>query len=206
MITPDIANFIELEMTRLKAYNALRPSGHHYAFHLHSQRVAKHMYKLALAMGMPEEKAVTLQLITQVHDIGKRLLPVEIWDVDGKPDEKTRKIRRGHTQLGVDIVNEHFGADNNAPALVLMRELMANHHEALNGSGWLGLRDAQLSLEARMLCVCDAFDGYSVWRPHYGRRDIRPAAVLQRMAVEKKGQFDTEILAHFAKLFDVTLT
>lgn len=199
-ISAEARSFIEDEREKLKAYDATRPADHPYNFFYHSNRVAKDMRKLALAMDQDEDRAEELYQASLVHDIGKRLLPVAIWDVPGKPDEKTRKERRKHTLLGVSIVDECFGADNHDPFLDLMRDLMANHHEAMDGSGWLKKKGSGLSLEARMLCVCDAFDGYSVWRPHFGGRDISVKGVLHRMSVEKAGQFDKDIMEIFTKV------
>jgi putative two-component system response regulator len=191
--------FIEDQREKLKTYDATRPPDHPYNFYSHSSRVAKDMRKLALAMGQSEDRAEELFQATLVHDIGKRLLPVAIWDVPGKPNEKIRKQRRKHTILGVSIVDEHFGADNHDPFIDLMRDLIAHHHEAMDGSGWMKIKGNDLSLEARMLCICDAFDGYSVWRPHFGGRDISPDGVLHRMTVEKAGQFDKDIMEIFSK-------
>lgn len=192
--------FIEDELKKLEAYDALRPHGHVYEFHKHVRRVARNMKMLALAMDLGEARAETLYWSALVHDAGKRLLPAEIWDMTGKPDYTTKKLRRQHTSLGVKIIDDTFGANDHAPFLDLTRDLMAHHHEAVDGSGWMKLRHDQLSLEARMLCICDAFDGYSVWRPHYGERDITPAGVLNRMAVEKEGQFDADILKVFSEV------
>lgn len=192
--------FIKDELSKLKAYDALRPANHPYPFHQHVVRVAKSMKALALAMNMHPSRAEALYDASLLHDAGKRLLPVAIWDIEGKPDEKTKKLRRQHTTLGVTLVDDTFGADAHTPFLDLLRDLMAHHHEAMDGTGWLRMTGDQLSLEARMLCICDAFDGYSVWRPHYGHRDITPAAVLKRMAVEKTGQFDHDILDIFSKV------
>lgn len=192
-------DFIARELTLLEAYDNQRPAGHPYAFHLHVRRVADDMARLAVAMGMAE-RSHQLHMLTLAHDIGKRKLPVAIWDVDGKPNESVKNERRKHTQLGVDILNDAFGTDNHDPRLELLRDLMANHHESIDGSGWLGKTGDDLSLEAKMLCVCDAFDGYSSWRPHFGKRDISPAGVLHRMSVEKAGQFDPAILKTFAAI------
>lgn len=197
---PEHTAFIEAELKKLSAYDGLRPPGHVYQFHLHVRRVAKNMRALALAMGMNAARAQELHDAALVHDAGKRLLPPEIWDVEGKPDGATKRLRRQHTSLGVKIVDDTFGAGDHHPFLDLVRDLMAHHHEAIDGSGWLGLGGDKLSLEARMLCVCDAFDGYSVWRPHFGQRDISPAAVITRMTTEKAGQFDPVILETFTKV------
>lgn len=193
-------DFIDEELARLEAYDALRPAGHVYEFHKHVRRVARNLKLLALAMGQGEARAEDLHQAALLHDAGKRLLPIEIWDVRGKPDNETKKLRRQHTSLGVKILDDRFGADDHNPFLDLTRDLMAHHHEAVDGSGWLGLKGDQLSLEARMLCICDAFDGYSTWRPHFGDRDISAAGVLKRMSEEKAGQFDADILKVFSDI------
>jgi HD-GYP domain-containing protein (c-di-GMP phosphodiesterase class II) len=193
----DFSDFIASELAALEAYDGQRPPGHPYEFHKHTKRVAADMKALSLAMGQPQTHAQLLHDVTLVHDAGKRLLPVEIWDVEGKPSESVKNQRRQHTVLGVKILDDYFGADNHDPVLDLTRDLMRHHHETMDGSGWLGIKGSDLSLEAQMLCVCDAFDGYSTWRPHFGKRDISPKGVLHRMAVEKTGQFDAEILAIF---------
>ncbi|NBX66153.1 MAG: HD domain-containing protein [Proteobacteria bacterium] len=200
MIHAAYQDFIEDELKKLEAYDALRPHGHVYEFHKHVRRVARSMKMLALATDLGEELAETLYWAALAHDAGKRLLPVGIWDVGNKPDNETKRMRRQHTQLGVKIVDDAFGTDCHEPFLDLLRDLMANHHEAMDGSGWLKKKGSDLSLEARMLCICDAFDGYSVWRPHYGQRDISPAGVLHRMRVEKAGHFDDALLGVFSKL------
>lgn len=193
-------DFIASEMDALEKYDAQRPAGHPYAFPDHVRRVATDMKALSLAMGQSAERAQLLHDVTLVHDAGKRLLPVDSWDLGDKPNESIRNARRKHTQLGVQILDDYFGADNHDPVLDLTRDLMLHHHEAMDGSGWLGVKGADLSLEARMLCVCDAFDGYSIWRPHFGKRDITPKGVLYRMNVEKAAQFDPEILSVFSTL------
>jgi len=193
-------DFIDREIDMLAEYDAKRPPGHPYEFHRHVRRVADDMQALALAMGMTPERATELRRATLVHDAGKRLLPPNIWDVKDKPTEIVRRQRRNHTMLGVQLLNEFMGEDNHDPKVELVRDLMKHHHEAMNGTGWLGLKAEQLSTEARMLCICDAFDGYSTWRPHFGERDISMRGVLHRMGVEKAAQFDPEIMKIFTKM------
>ena len=193
----DFKPFILRESAALAAYDNQRPAGHAYPFPAHVQRVANDMRALAVRLNLSSEVQEALYWVSLVHDAGKRSLPHRIWDTKGKPSERIRAQRRRHTLLGVDIVNEAFGADDHHPFLDLMRDLMAHHHETLDGSGWLGLKDEALSFYNRMLCVCDAFDGYSVWRPHFGKRDLSQAAVFERMMTEKKGQFDAPILDAF---------
>ena len=74
---------------------------------------------------------------------------------------------------------------------------MNDHHEAVDGSGYQGKHEYDLTREVKMACICDAFDGWSIKRPHFGDRDTSPAAVIKRMETEKAGQFDSEILRLF---------
>lgn len=199
-IDPDIDAFIDITTAGLEAYDATRPPGHPYEFHLHSQRVADDMRALALSMEFNEQNAYVLYRLALVHDIGKSAFPVHIWDMEDKPNEEIRRQRRAHTVEGVKLVDNFFGAHDKRPVLDLMREMMANHHECMDGSGWRGMTASELSQPVRMLCVADAFDGYSAPRPHFGNRDLSVEAVLTRMAVEKKGQFDPDILAKFSAM------
>ncbi len=194
-----IAPFIEKQFAALQAYDRKRPEGHVYAFDEHSKRVAADMHHLAHAMGMDDEDCEALYQAALIHDTGKILLPVGIWDVEGKPDAGIRAQRRQHTKLGVEIVDEAFPYLAH-PMLDLIRDLMNHHHETMDGMGYLRLMGDQLSQFARMICVCDAFDGWSTWRPHFGDRDISSDGVLHRMMYEKKGQFDPDILSTFAKM------
>lgn len=200
VIDPDVDAFIDERASALERYDSTRPPGHPYEFHLHSQRVANDVRALALSMEFNEQNAEFLHRLTLVHDIGKSAFPVGIWDMEDKPSDEIKAQRRAHTTEGVKIVDAYFGPDDRRPALEVMRDMMANHHECMDGSGWRGLHGRDLSLPVRILCVADAFDGYSAARPHFGNRDLSVEAVLTRMTVEKKGQFDPEILAKFAEI------
>ena len=58
-----------------------------------------------------------------------------------------------------------------------------DHHERLNGSGYpRGLKESQISLEAQIIAVADAFDALSADRPY--RKAFPPDVALD------------EILAH----------
>ena len=74
---------------------------------------------------------------------------------------------------------------------------MENHHETMDGKGFLGKMKNQLSQEIRMACIVDAADGWSILRPHKSPSDITPMAVYHKMSVTNAGQFDNDILEIF---------
>lgn len=197
-------SYIEYIMERLVQYNAQRPAGHPYPFHEHSRRVAVLMKNFALHLGWDAENAQTLYWATLPHDIGKTALPVEIWDKEDKPSDEEKAKRRTHVQEGLNLIKREFDqAELEKPFTRLLLIIMENHHEALDGSGLFGKHDDQIDLISRMSCICDSFDGWSVERPHFGDRDISIKSVLNRMKVEKSGQFDSELLKQFEKMLSV---
>jgi HD-GYP domain-containing protein (c-di-GMP phosphodiesterase class II) len=202
MVVTDIhKKFIKTQIQNLADYDSLRPLGHVYEFHLHSQRVANSMKALAIKMGYDASMADALYWATLPHDIGKTSLPGSIWDLDDKPTDDERHERRSHTWRGVEIVRADFGDTcDHDPFLKMMIDIMNNHHENCDGSGYLGKTTKDLSTEVLMACICDAFDGYSVHRPHFQNRDISSKAVIQRMTIEKAGQFDNQILKSFEEI------
>lgn len=188
--------FIEAQFEVLKAYDKQRPQGTSYVFHEHAQRVAENVRKTCLYMGLGSHIANNMYWAVLPHDIGKSRLPVEIWDTEEKPDEKLKTYRRTHTLLGAQIVHETF-RDIDHPFKDLMIDIMAYHHEQMDGYGTHGVKGEDLSMPVRLASIVEAYDGWRIWRPHFADRDISPAAVLTRMRHEKPHMFDQRLLNAF---------
>ena len=189
--------FILGELQALKDYDAQRPEGHTYIFHEHAERVAGNIKKTCLHMGLNETVANNMYWAVLPHDIGKRQLPVEIWDSEEKPTMADKKFRRTHTILGAQKIDEYF-PDLEHPFKDLMKDLMLYHHEQMDCGGPLEVDAAMLSAPVRLAAIVEAYDGWRIWRPHYGDRDISPAGVLKRIRDEKGAEiFDMDLFAAF---------
>ncbi|MEM7679907.1 MAG: HD domain-containing phosphohydrolase [Pseudomonadota bacterium] len=188
--------FIKTQMNALKALDAARPEDITYVFHEHAERVANAIKKACLHLGLSEMVANNMYWATLPHDIGKAALPPEIWDTEEKPSDELKAQRRTHVLLGVQIVEERFG-DLEHPFKDLMMDIMKHHHEQIDGQGELGIPGDQLSSPVRLAAIVEAFDGWSIPRPHFGDRDISPAGVLKRMREEKLHMFDAELFEAF---------
>ncbi len=192
--------FIESQMKELKSYDSSRPEGITYIFHEHAQRVADNMRKTCLYMGLGEIVANNMYWAVLPHDIGKKNLPLDVWDREEKPDNSLKKFRRTHTLLGAQIVQEYFH-DIDHPFKDLMMDIMANHHEQMDGNGTHKIAGDKLSAAVRLAAIVEAYDGWRIWRPHYGDRDISIPAVLKRMREEKGAEiFDMDLFEPFAKM------
>ncbi len=192
--------FIESQMKELKSYDSSRPEGITYIFHEHAQRVADNMRKTCLYMGLGEIVANNMYWAVLPHDIGKKNLPLDIWDKEEKPDNNLKKFRRTHTLLGAQIVQEYFH-DVDHPFKDLMMDIMAHHHEQMDGNGTHNIEGDKLSMAVRLAAIVEAYDGWRIWRPHYGDRDISIPAVLKRMREEKGAEiFDMDLFESFAEM------
>ncbi|MCC6598201.1 MAG: HD domain-containing protein [Alphaproteobacteria bacterium] len=192
--------FILDELESLKAYDAVRPEDITYVFHEHARRVAENIRRVCRSLGLGEIVANNMYWAILPHDIGKRLLPPDIWDQEEKPSGNLKKLRRTHTLLGAQIVQESF-PDTEHPFKDLMIEIMRYHHEQMDGNGTHGLPGAMLSAPVRLSAIVEAYDGYRIWRPHFENRDISPPGVLKRMR-EEKGEmlYDMTLFEAFAKM------
>ena len=192
--------FIEEQLAELELYDSQRPDGHTYVFHEHAQRVAKNTKRACTQLGLSDIVANNMYWAVLPHDIGKKNLPVDIWDVEDKPDDGLKKYRRTHTLLGAQIVEEVFH-DIKHPFKDLIIDIMRYHHEQMDGNGTHNIPANELSPPVRLVAITEAYDGWRIWRPHYGDRDISPPGVLKRMREEKGAEiFDMELFEAFAEL------
>ena len=77
-------------MDELAKYDAQRPEGHEYIFHEHAERVAENVKKTCIHMGLGDLVAENMYWATLPHDIGKKNLPVDLWDTEEKPDAQLK--------------------------------------------------------------------------------------------------------------------
>ncbi len=200
-----IKPFIENQMKLLEIYDRKRQAVHpdlKYIFHEHAERVANDTRKTCALLGLPENVQENMYWAMLVHDAGKRVLPIEVWDSPEKPTGEVMKFRRSHVDLGVEIVQEELG-DLQHPFVDLMLDIMRHHHEKMDGTGEHNLPGDALSLPVRLACIVESYDGYTIPRPHFGDRDISPAAVLDKMRNEPdKGakMFDMDLFDAFAAM------
>lgn len=199
-----IRPFIENQLAQLKIYDRQRQAQNPditYIFHEHAERVAQDAKKTCAHMGLPENVQENMYWAMLVHDLGKYVLPIEIWDLPGKPTDEESKFRRSHVDRGIEIVENELG-DLDHPFIDLMKDIIANHHERMDGKGEHKMMGENISMPVRLACIIESFDGYRTRRPHFGNRDLSPAAVLEKMRSEpKKGaaMFDMELFERYAE-------
>jgi putative nucleotidyltransferase with HDIG domain len=153
----------------------------------HTRRVALLAARVGEELKLSPTSRRHLAVGGLLHDIGKLAVPLEILQKPASlTDEEFAAIKR-HPADGRKLLEELGGF----PAAV--RNLVSDHHERLDGSGYpRGLTADQMSIETRILAVCDVYDALvsdrvyrAAWSPE------RALALLQ----EESAAYDQTVVA-----------
>lgn len=141
----------------------------------HEKRVADLAFLVGKKMGLDENRLEGLYIGGLLHDIGKIAIPESILSKPGELNEEEWNLIRTHAKRGYEILK-----DTKLPWPVA--DMAVHHHERLDGSGYPhGISGDELSLEVRILSVCDVVEAMSSHRPY------RPAKSRADMLAEISG-------------------
>jgi len=132
-----------------------------------------------------------------LHDVGKVLVPDKVLNKPGKLTDEEFEIIKTHAVHSKRIIDETEGIAE------VSRQVVANHHEKLNGQGYpRGLKQSQLSQYDRMISICDIFDALSAHRVYKkGIAQIRAFAILREMA--SSGHLDPLLVDKFIRCLGI---
>lgn len=152
----------------------------------HQRRVAQLARAIGRDMGLSDDCVNGLYLAAIVHDIGKIRVPAEVLTRPGKLSKLEFDIVKTHVEAGYDILK---AIDFPWP----IAEIVRQHHERLNGSGYPnGIGAEVLLLESRILAVADVVEAIASFRPY------RPAlgidAALAEVEAGRGVLFDSDIV------------
>jgi len=150
----------------------------------HQQRVAKLARAIAQALGLPDDIQEGLEMSGTLHDVGKIYVPAEILSKPARLSHMEMAIMKSHPEVGFEILHEV-----NFPWPVARTVL--EHHERLDGSGYpAGLKDGEISREARILAVADVVEAMSSHRPY--RAALGMPVALEEIRSGRARLYDAE--------------
>jgi HD-GYP domain-containing protein (c-di-GMP phosphodiesterase class II) len=119
----------------------------------HTRRVALRAVEVGEELGLAPARLRALAVGGLLHDVGKLSVPDAILKKPGTLADDEFAVIRRHPDWGHELV----GRVAAYPEAV--RSLVRDHHERLDGSGYpRGLVRDEISLDTRILAVCDVFD------------------------------------------------
>lgn len=127
-------------------------------------RVANLARHVATLLGWSQQRIDALALGAQLSHIGMIAIPTRILVKSGHLSEGERRVLRGHTTYGAELLRK-----SKLQLLDVAAVIAEQHHEHFDGSGYpRGLSGEAIAEEARVVAVCDAFDAMMHDRPSRG--------------------------------------
>lgn len=145
---------------------------------------------LAKSHNLNDEFIEQLFLFSPLHDIGKVGIPDAVLRKPGGFTPEERKTMKSHVLLGSRIVDRLIDEFNlgTVAGIGILRNLVAFHHEFLDGSGYPGgAVEKDIPIEARIVTVADIFDALTSKRVYKEAWSFEDALqTLDKMATEGK--------------------
>ena len=157
----------------------------------HSEEVSGYVVAVADRLGLEPAAREQLLFTSLLHDVGKIGISERILLKPAKLTREEFGVIKLHPRIGYHIVRQ-------VPALEPMALGILHHHERFDGAGYpAGLRGEEIPLEARVVCVADAFSAMTAGRP-YGER-MPPAEACAELERHAGTQFDPDIVRIFVE-------
>lgn len=150
----------------------------------HSAGVASTAVSMARTLGLAEQDVKLIRRSALLHDIGKLGISNAILE---KPDplsvQEWSAIHQ-HPSLSAAILKR-------VPGFGALSEIVACHHEKLDGSGYFrGLEGGELTTASRILVVAEMFDALVTRRPYRDALTLEQALTL--LEADAPGKLDAD--------------
>jgi putative nucleotidyltransferase with HDIG domain len=156
----------------------------------HAQLVGRYAELIAREFSFPDSDVRLIRLAGVLHDVGKFIVPRTVFQKPGPLDEIEWEIVRQHPEAGARLLEEAELDD--------IASWVHDHHEQPDGNGYpRGLKAGEISLEARVLAVADAYEAMTTERSH--RPALSHAVAREELTTCAGTQFDRRVVQAFLR-------
>lgn len=165
-----------------------------YTYH-HCDRIRQYAIEVWKQMDQPKSRLKLLRWGSYFHDIGKLAIPLEILNKPGKLTPDEWETMKSHSLIGASIMRTH-------PVEWLKNAafIVEQHHERYDGKGYpYGLKGDEISIEAAIVSVVDAFDAMTTERVYKQALTVEEA--FAELIKGKGTQFHPDVVDRFIEIF-----
>ena len=162
---------------------------------MHEKRVAELAYKVAEKISTSKELLTNIYYAGLLHDIGKMFIPLSILKNNNPLSHNEIKILKDHSAEGAEFLEKQGFNERIVKGV-------RDHHERLDGSGYpLGLMNEEISMEGKIIAICDTYDAMSSPRP-YRKKLYSNEEIFKKMLKGTSVLFDPYILELLEKVIE----
>lgn len=159
----------------------------------HHRRASALARALAAEMELTHEQSQGLAFASSIYDIGMIAIPAEVLNRPSELRKHERELLKTHVQAGYEIVR-------NIEFPWRVAEIMLQHHERLDGSGYpRGLKAEAILPEASVLGVADTVEAMTSHRPY--RSSLGIDLALDELVKHRGIRYDAAVVDACVKLF-----
>jgi HD-GYP domain-containing protein (c-di-GMP phosphodiesterase class II) len=159
----------------------------------HQIHVADLSVAIGLKLGLSATVLEGLRVSARVHDIGKFALPTAILVKPEPLSDAEIEVVREHVEMGHEVLQ-------NIALKWPVADIVLQHHERLNGSGYpSGLHADEILIEAKIIAVADTVEAMTCERSY--KKPAGLDAALQNIADGRGTLFDTDVVNACLDLF-----
>jgi two-component system cell cycle response regulator len=156
----------------------------------HAQLVGRYAELIAREFSFPDSTVRLIRLAGVLHDVGKFVVSKGVFQKPGPLDESEWAEVRRHPGVGARLLEE--------AELDEVAEWIRDHHEQPDGRGYpRGLKAGEISLEARVLSVADAYEAMTTERAH--RPALSHTAAREELTRCAGTRFDRRVVQAFLR-------
>jgi putative two-component system response regulator len=162
----------------------------------HLERIRRFSYIVASGMGLLPNEAEILSLASQLHDVGKVLMPDTLLTRKGNFQNSEWKTIEKHTIDGALLLQ-----GSASPILEMGKVIAFTHHERWDGSGYPEkMKKEDIPISGRIVGLVDVFDALTSKRDY---KDVMDDNAALKIILQAGGVlFDPKVAAAFEMKFN----
>ena len=157
----------------------------------HADRMKTLAVQLGVGTNLSKRELDELELLADLHDIGKVAVPEKILKKPGQLSPEEFEVIKTHPEIGYNIVKDIAELQNVAKGIL-------SHHERWDGGGYpYGLREEKIPIIARIITIIDSFDVMMNERPY--KKAYSLSYTIKELEKCAGSQFDPRLVNIFLK-------